>query len=150
LLHVEASLVQPESTSSPGLHHGVSARRRRRRRSSSLLCMSGGLPSPAAAAQSSCAPPHSSCSSRAEDTQRDGREQPRDQRLRAPVVCDPSPGGEARLHRGRGVQVDPTQCRRDVFFNDETDAVSRPQIISVPTEPSGPRARLRQGTCSAS
>lgn len=70
------------------------------------------------------------------DGERDGREQLRKQRLLPPEVFDSLPRGEAHFIRGRGVEMDPIKCRRDVLFNNATDAVSGSQIISVQTEPS--------------
>lgn len=70
------------------------------------------------------------------DEERDGREQLRDEQLRSPEMFGPFPGGEKHFIRRRGIEMDSTKRRRDVFFNNETDAVSRSEIISVQTEPS--------------
>lgn len=48
----------------------------------------------------------------------------------------PFPGGEEQLDRRRGVEMDPSERRGDVFFNDPADAVSGPKIIPLQTEPS--------------
>lgn len=39
----------------------------------------------------------------------------------------------------------PSERRRHLFFDHPTDAVPGPQIIPVPTVPSGPRSGFRQG-----
>lgn len=79
--------------------------------------------------------------------ERDGREQLRDERLRSPQMFGPFFGGAKRFGWGRSIEMDSTKCRGDLLFNNETDAVSRPKIISLQTEPSWPRARLWQGKC---
>lgn len=68
--------------------------------------------------------------------ERDGREQFRDERLRLPEMFDPFSGGEKPFGRGRGIEMDTAKRRRNVLFNDKTDALSRSKIISVQTEPS--------------
>ena len=70
------------------------------------------------------------------DEERDGREQLRGERLRSPEMFGPFPGGEEQRGRGRGIEVDSAERRGHVFFNDEADAVSGSQIVSVQTEPS--------------
>lgn len=85
-------------------------------------------------------------SSRAEgggDEERDGREQLRDVQLRSPEMFGPFSGREEQLDRRRGIEMDSTKRRGNVFFNDQADAVPGSEIIPVQTEPSWPRARLR-------
>lgn len=80
---------------------------------------------------------HSRAEARAEETrERDGGKYLRDERLPSPEMFGPFLGGQKRHSRGRSIEVDPTKRRGHIFFNHETDAVSRSQIISVQTEPS--------------
>lgn len=69
----------------------------------------------------------------------------RRQRNRVSEVFD-GDGGSSFPRRGEEprlvVQVDSPERRRDVFPDDPTDAVPRPQVVPVPPEPGGPRARF--------
>lgn len=104
-----------------------------------LLCMNRGLQVSGCSSDISCqqrrqrAEPRRGRRRRGE---RDGREQLRDEQLRSPEMFGPFTGGEKHFSRRRGVEMDSTKRRRDVFFNNKTDAVSGSQIISVQTEPS--------------
>lgn len=77
---------------------------------------------------------------------RDGREQLRGEHLRPPEVHGPSSG---QKQFGRCIQVDSAQRRRDVFPDDQADAVPGPEVVPVPAEPGGPGARLGQGSGEA-
>lgn len=70
------------------------------------------------------------------DEERDGREQLRDVQLRSPEMFGPFPRRAEQLDRRRGIEMDSTQRRGDVFFNDQADAVPGSEIIPVQTEPS--------------
>lgn len=48
----------------------------------------------------------------------------------------PFPRREEQLDRRRGIEMDSTKRRGNVFFNDQADAVPGSEIIPVQTEPS--------------
>lgn len=70
------------------------------------------------------------------DEERDGREQLRDVQLRSPEMFGPFPRREEQLDRRRGIEMDSSKRRGNVFSNDQTDAVPGSEIIPVQTEPS--------------
>lgn len=113
------------------------AGRRGRGASSALLCvcMNGGSGAPSQWLLLSSSPVSGAdrrAEPRAEERGRDGREQLRGERLRSPEVHGPFAGEE---QFGRCIEMDPAKRRRDVFSNDEADAVPRSKIIPVQIKP---------------
>lgn len=104
--------------------------------SSSLLCMNRRLRGSKSVAAASLFPrKRRRRESRVEgggDQERDGREQLRGERLRSPEVHGPFSREE---QFGRCIEMDSAKRRRDVFFNDEADAVPRSKIIPVQIKP---------------
>lgn len=114
---------------------------------SCLLCMNRVLEVSGCCLEISCQPRRQRRAEGGGDAERDGREQLRDEQLRSPEMFGPYFSREKQFGRCRGVEMDSTERRRNVFSDNETDAVSRSKIIPVQTKPSWPGARFRQGKC---